>query len=242
MHQHASRNAAKTTRNSLTDLQTRLQSSDLERGEHTRPQRSTFLRLVEALELGPPQRTALASARPQRRPSEKRTQASEAKPVPLAVSALPAPLTSFVGRGREIHDIVNRLIEGDSGRLLTLIGPGGIGKTRLAIEAARRAVAVYADGGVALVELGALTCPDLVAERVAESLGLREQTGQSTLETLLEVLRSRHLLMVLDNSSITASVHGPICSGAPQRSQRLQHTVEIRQMCGSNDSSHKEPP
>jgi predicted ATPase/class 3 adenylate cyclase/DNA-binding CsgD family transcriptional regulator len=108
---------------------------------------------------------------------------------------LPTQLTSFVGREKELAD-VKRLLQ--STRLLTLIGLGGTGKTRLSIQAASEMLDQYNDG-VWFVELAPLTDPTLVPQAVAASLGIREQPGQSILNSLVDYLRSKHMLLVLDN-------------------------------------------
>jgi non-specific serine/threonine protein kinase len=108
---------------------------------------------------------------------------------------LPIALTSFIGREREIAEI-QRLLT--TTRLLTLAGPGGCGKTRLAIEAAAATLPAYRDG-VWLVELAALADPALVPQATATALGVREAPGQPLTETLTAALRSKQLLLVLDN-------------------------------------------
>ena len=90
------------------------------------------------------------------------------------IDNLPLELTSFVGREREIAE-VKALLEGT--RLLTLTGAGGSGKTRLAIRVAKDLVGAYEDG-VWLVELAPLSDPELVAQAVAQALGVREQPGR----------------------------------------------------------------
>jgi non-specific serine/threonine protein kinase len=112
-----------------------------------------------------------------------------------APNNLPLQLTSFVGREREIAE-VERLLH--STRLLTLTGTGGCGKTRLALEVASRVLPAY-EHGVWLVELAALSDAALVAQTVATALGLREAPGRTIAETLVEFLRERSLLLVLDN-------------------------------------------
>ncbi|MGQ0466908.1 MAG: helix-turn-helix transcriptional regulator [Sporichthyaceae bacterium] len=108
---------------------------------------------------------------------------------------LPVHLTSFVGREAELAELA-RLAAGN--RLLTLAGPGGVGKTRLA---ARLAAEVAADrpDGVWWVELSALTDPDLVVEAVLTVLGVGDAGGTSALQRLLVHLANRDLLLVLDN-------------------------------------------
>jgi predicted ATPase/class 3 adenylate cyclase len=108
---------------------------------------------------------------------------------------LPAPLTSFVGRDREVARI-RQLLE-DS-RLLTLTGAGGCGKTRLAIEAATRLVPSYPDGAF-FVELGPISDPGLVPSTVAVALGVREEPPRPIGESLKDALRDREMLLVLDN-------------------------------------------
>ena len=108
---------------------------------------------------------------------------------------LRAPATTFVGRGQQIEEILALLTEV---HLLTITGTGGVGKTRLALQVASVAIADFEDG-VWVVELGALTVPALVMQAVAVALGVRE-TARISLDTLLvERLRDKHLLLVLDN-------------------------------------------
>ena len=109
---------------------------------------------------------------------------------------LPEPLTSFVGREREQAEVAALL---DGHRLVTLIGAGGVGKTRLAQRVAASAIANYPDG-VWLIELSSLADPGLVAPAVGAVLGLKEQPHRGPLETLAEALRAKRLLLVLDNA------------------------------------------
>jgi predicted ATPase/DNA-binding SARP family transcriptional activator/DNA-binding CsgD family transcriptional regulator/Tfp pilus assembly protein PilF len=108
---------------------------------------------------------------------------------------LPASRTSFIGRERELVEIKRAL---SMTRHLTLTGPGGSGKTRLALEVGRDMVASYPDG-VWLVELAALSDTALVAQEVARALEVHEQLGRSLEETLVEALREQELLLILDN-------------------------------------------
>jgi predicted ATPase len=108
---------------------------------------------------------------------------------------LPPQLTSFVGRERELSEVARLL---DSTRLLTLIGVGGCGKTRLALQAATIQADTFADG-VCWVDLAGLSEPALVTQSVAQALDLREASRESLLETLANYLKAKRLLLVLDN-------------------------------------------
>jgi len=110
-------------------------------------------------------------------------------------SNLPRQLTSFIGRDREI-DEVKRLLPTTA--LLTLHGPGGCGKTRLAFQVAADLIEQYADG-VWGAELAALSDPGLVPKAVATALAVPEQPGRPLTETLKDSLRRKSLLLVLDN-------------------------------------------
>ena len=108
---------------------------------------------------------------------------------------LPASISSFVGRERELADVQARL---EQARLLTLTGVGGCGKTRLAVEVARAVLRRYPDG-VWFVELGPVSDPALVSHSVAAVLRVHEKPGQSTLAALTARLRTRRMLLLLDN-------------------------------------------
>jgi predicted ATPase/DNA-binding SARP family transcriptional activator/DNA-binding NarL/FixJ family response regulator len=116
-------------------------------------------------------------------------------PAGTARHTLPLARTSFVGREREKLE-VKRLLA--MTRLLTLTGAGGCGKTRLALEVARDLVGAYPDG-VRLVGLAPLSESELVPQAVAQALGVREQSNQPLLETLEDTLRTKKMLLVLDN-------------------------------------------
>ena len=108
---------------------------------------------------------------------------------------LPAPRTSFIGRAQELLEVKRHLA---MTRLLTLTGTGGSGKTRLALEVARDLVGTYPDG-VWLIELAPLSEGALVAQAFAAALGVREQPGRLLADTLVDALRGRSLLLVIDN-------------------------------------------
>lgn len=109
--------------------------------------------------------------------------------------ALPTPPNELLGRKRELGEL-RRLLVGDDVRLLVLTGAGGSGKTRLAVEAARESASSFANGAV-FVSLASLQDPELVIGEISRVLGVR---GTGSLENIVEALRSRELLLVLDNA------------------------------------------
>jgi non-specific serine/threonine protein kinase len=118
---------------------------------------------------------------------------------PLTLTApplrLPRPLTRLVGRGQAVQEIRARLA---AERLVTLTGPGGVGKTRLAIQVAQECCGELRDGAC-FVDLAALTDPSLVPQAVAAALTVREQPQRPLTETVQEFLSTRELLLVIDN-------------------------------------------
>jgi predicted ATPase/DNA-binding SARP family transcriptional activator len=110
-------------------------------------------------------------------------------------SNIPVPLTSFVGREKELKEIA-RL--SSSARLLTLIGPGGVGKTRLAIQTAQDSIKKFKDG-VFWVSLVGLSDENLITQEIARALNLREVSNEPSIETLKSYLKLKDLLLVIDN-------------------------------------------
>jgi predicted ATPase/DNA-binding SARP family transcriptional activator len=107
---------------------------------------------------------------------------------------LPVPLTPLLGRSRELEE-TDRLL--DATRLLTITGAGGSGKTRLALELARRVQGRYED--VAWVELAPLTDPELIAQQMLVALGMRELPTQDVAQVVVDTVRDRDVLFILDN-------------------------------------------
>ncbi len=110
---------------------------------------------------------------------------------------LPEPATRLIGRNREAEEVCSRVLDGPC-RLLTLVGPPGVGKTRLAVHAAKKLANDF-DDGVCWVELASLREPDQVPAVIAQTLRVSETAGQTPDQRLKAYLHERHLLLVLDN-------------------------------------------
>jgi predicted ATPase/transcriptional regulator with XRE-family HTH domain len=181
--------------------------SALERGERSRPQRATIDLLSTALNLaGDELATFVTSAR-----TGAHADPDESPPADPPTN-LPLPPTPLIGREAELARagaLLQREDRHDLGgfpgtRLLTLTGPGGVGKTRFALELAARSRHDFADG-VFLVGLAPLADPALIADAIAQTLDLREERRRSVTEALVAYLRDRRLLLILDNFEHLAS-------------------------------------
>ena len=166
--------------------------SALERGAKTSPQRETVRLLAEALALAPEDRQRLVAAIAVRHPPNAGGGARTAFP-----PWVPPPLPPLIGRERELADLA-ALLTDSSWRLLTLVGPGGIGKTRLAMQAAVDARDGFPDG-VSFVELAPVRSADLVVLTIADALAVVLRGGHDPQAQLLGALREREGLLVLDN-------------------------------------------
>jgi predicted ATPase/DNA-binding XRE family transcriptional regulator len=171
--------------------------SYLERGLTRSPHRDTLHALAEALSLSEQEATALEQAA--RRASGGADQGAERKVaiVTFSDSQLPEPLTSLIGREREYAEIT-RLLAGQDVRLLTLTGPAGVGKTRLAVQVATR---LQQERGLTVVFVGLTAVHDheRVLAAIAQALEVQDTGILPLPDTLRIVLADRDLLLVLDN-------------------------------------------
>jgi predicted ATPase/DNA-binding XRE family transcriptional regulator len=163
--------------------------SALERGTRTRPYPHTLRSLATALDLGEDQRAALLAAVRSRSPRP------AADTPPSSNRDLPVPATPLVGRDDDVSRVADLL---RTSRLVTLSGPGGVGKTRLSLAAAAAVRDRYADG-VRLVELAPLLEPEQLMTAVADAVDAPRDPSRSVADDVVARLRGQHLLLVLDN-------------------------------------------
>jgi predicted ATPase/DNA-binding SARP family transcriptional activator len=141
---------------------------------------------------------------------------------------LPLQLTRFIGRERQMAEVKQLL---GTSRLVTLTGAGGCGKTRLALQVAARMLEHFPEG-VWLVELAPLADPALAPQTVATALGVQEAPSQPLLQTLVEQLRPRQLLLVLDNCEHVVGACAQLAEGLLQRCPRLRVLATSREALG----------
>ena len=205
--------------------------SDLERGINRTARKDTALLLAGALGLAEPVRPVFVAAARGRAPAgevlaARRRAAAEAPPVTAGgVHGFPVVLTSFVGRAGAVREVGGLLEEY---RLVTVTGPGGVGKTRLAGEVARRVAARFADGAW-LAELAPVRDPAQVPSAVAAALGVREQPGVPAAEAVARVLARRQLLLVLDNCEHVIGAAAQLCGGLLQACDDLRIVATSRE-------------
>ncbi len=152
---------------------------------------------------------------------------------------LPVQLTSFIGRERELREARDRLA---SARLLTLIGPGGTGKTRLSLQLAADLMPSFSDG-VWLAELASLTDPALVMQSVASVFRLREQLGMPLGELVTDYLREKDLLLILDNCEHLVETCAQLVDHLLRACTRLKIIASSREALGiAGETVYRVPP
>jgi predicted ATPase/transcriptional regulator with XRE-family HTH domain len=193
--------------------------SDLERGVNRAPRRDTLEALAGALRLSSDERAAWHGAWRAARDVAVRA------PEPLRGN-LPTPPNALIGRESEVEALVGQFVSGGA-RLVTVTGPGGAGKTRLAMEAARRLAARLPDGAW-MADLAPLGDPSLVPATIAKALGVRDVGGRPILDSLMGALRERELLLLLDNCE-------HLLAAAPGVAALLEHAPRLRIVATSRE-------
>lgn len=140
---------------------------------------------------------------------------------------LPAPLTSFIGREREVGEVRQGLARD---RILTLTGPSGSGKTRLALQAAAEVIDTFPDG-VFFIALATITDPGLVPSTIAQCLGVAETPGRTILDNLKDHLRDKSLLLLLDNFE-------QVITAAPIIADLLVACLHLKVLVTSREALH----
>lgn len=193
--------------------------SALERGSNRTPQRETLALLVRALELSPEQAEALTHAAA--RPSLPRNDT----PRHTEQAMLPRASAPLFGREDDVKAVLQLL---RSNALVTLTGPGGIGKTRLAVEAGEEAASAFRDGA-RFVDLAPLCDPDSVAGIVAKQFEIAEVRDELFLETIVKALRNKHALLILDNCEHLLAAAAAVADALLQRCRDLRILATSRQ-------------
>ena len=189
--------------------------SDLERGINRTARKDTAVLLAGALSLAEPVRALFVAAARGKAPAAGVLASMQRQPQAASwaaargVHGFPAALTSFIGRAEPLREVAGLLSDH---RLVTVTGPGGAGKTRLAAQVARQVASRFADGAW-LAELAPVADPAQVAAVVAAALGVREQLGLPAAEALARALARQQVLLVLDNCEHVIGAAAALCAG-----------------------------
>jgi predicted ATPase len=195
------------------------------------PRRETVQRLLDALRLADSDRALVEAAaqplprlrfsdRASDRPDDRGASRGAAQPLPI-------PLSSFVGRARELAE-VQRLLT--ASRLLTLTGPPGVGKTRLALEAAACLADTFVDG-VRFIPVASVRDPDRLVSAIAQSVGVQGTEHQSLVDLVSDVLRGARMLLVVDNFEQVVTAAPVLCQlleACPQLTALITSRVRLR--------------
>ncbi len=151
---------------------------------------------------------------------------------------LPVKLTSFIGRQRELIEVQKKLNEA---RLLTLIGPGGTGKTRLSIQLGGEQLALYPDG-VWMIELAPLADPSLITQTIASVLGLRESPDRPLIDLVIDYLRAKTALIILDNCEHLIDACARLAESLIQACANIKILASSREALGvSGETTYRVP-
>jgi len=197
---------------------------DLERGVRSAPRMDTVRLLTDALLLGAEDRAAFRAAA--RTPP---TPEAPAEPAIPRFTALPAQPTALIGRETHVAHVRQQLLRPDL-RLLTLTGPAGAGKTRLALAVASDLQCLF-DHGAVFVDLAPLGAPDLVVAKIAQALGVADRDDITLPENLRRYLRRKQLLLLLDNFE-------HVLPAAPSIAAVLETCPEIKVLVTSRSALH----
>jgi predicted ATPase/predicted Ser/Thr protein kinase len=144
---------------------------------------------------------------------------------PKVRNNLPTQLTSFIGREKEIAEIKEEL---NIHRLVTLTGPGGIGKTRISVQVAADLLDTF-PAGVWFVELASLTDPDIIPQTIHTTMGLAEQQGKNSTQMLIDFLHDKAVLIILDNCEHLIEASAKITEKLLSHSTRLKIIASSRE-------------
>ncbi|MBX3070778.1 MAG: helix-turn-helix domain-containing protein [Thermomicrobiales bacterium] len=195
--------------------------SDLERGLRSGTRPETLRMLAEALSLSEEERGALLlAARP-----ELRDRHSTDKATSSPRTSWPELRTQLIGREREVDEVVQNLT--DRARIVTLTGPGGVGKTSVALEAGRR-FSQASGSDSCFVDLSPITNPDFVVPTIALALGIAEPRERSIVDALVLALQQRRVLLLLDNFEQVIAA-APIVGELVERAAELHVLVTSRE-------------